>query len=122
MRKTKSTKSFKIPHNLEIKMNKKLVADGYGLRGKSKWICDSLKAFLSEDEDFIMDCIQYVDDLENLEKTVSFRSSEEVDILLSSWLIKSRKKIPELEGVKSKIIRASILQALLSPPMKNATR
>lgn len=108
-----TTRSFKIPANIEIKMNKKLVADGYGLRGKSRWICDSIKHFLSKDEEFCVDCIQYTEELENLNKTISFRPTQEVDDLLDEWVVKTRKKIPAIEGVKSKIIRASILQGLL---------
>ncbi len=61
--KTKSTRTFKIPLEIDIKINKKLVSDGYGLRGKSKWICDAITNFLLEDEGFCLDCIQYADDL-----------------------------------------------------------
>jgi len=115
MRNVKTTRSFKIPSTIETKMNKKLVADGYGLRGKSKWISDAIKHFLSRELEFCIECVEYADDLEKLDKTVSFRPSEEVDALLFEWVVIVRKHMPALEGVKSKIIRASIFQGLLLP-------
>lgn len=121
MRSVKTTGSFKIPSNVEAKMNKKLVADGYGLRGKSRWISDAIAHFLSQEEEFIFDCIEYVDDLENLDKAISFRLPEEVDRSLSNWVAKARKSIPTIEGVKSRIIRAAIFQSLLSSSKENAT-
>ena len=121
MRNVKATGSFKIPSNVEVKMNRKLVADGYGLRGKSRWISDAIAHFLSQEEEFIFDCIEYVDDLENLDKSISFRLSKEVDGNLSIWVSKARKTIPAIEGVKSRIIRAAIFQSLLLPSRKNAT-
>ncbi len=109
----RSTSSFKLPAEIEQKMNQKLVSDGYGLRGKSKWICDAIKSFLSNEDAFCLECIQYADELENLNKSVSFRPTDDVDQLLNKWIIKARQHMPLLEGVKSKIIRASIIQGLL---------
>lgn len=116
-----TTRSFKIPKDLEIKMNKKIVTDGYGMRGKSRWICDAITLFLSSDESFCLDCIEYADELEQLNKSVSFRPTLTADSMLKEWVVKARKKFPTLEGVKSKIIRASILQGILSNQLKNAT-
>lgn len=110
----KKTKSFKVPEVLELDILQKVIADGYGLRGKSRWICDSILSFLSlEDEEFILDAIEYADELRDLNKSISFRLTEEVEIYLSDWVIKARQKMPSLEGVKSKIIRAAIMQSLL---------
>lgn len=114
MTKEYTTRSFKIPADFELKMNQTLVSDGYGLRGKSKWICDAIVSLLTfSDQEFIMDCIEYADEFENLDKNMSFRPTEEVDHLLNDWVIKARIKMPALEGVKSKIIRACIIQAIL---------
>ena len=111
----RTTKSFKLPVDLELKMNQKLVSDGYGLRGKSKWICDAIAHFLSKEASFCIECIDYAGEIEKLDKGISFRPTEEVNRLLDEWVIKVRKQIPEIEGVKSKIIRAAILQGLLIP-------
>lgn len=117
----KTTTSFKIPMSLELRMNKKLINDGYGLRGKTKWICDAVINFLSNDDDFCIECIQYTEEMDQLNKSISFRPTDEVEVLLDKWVIKTRQVIPSLEGVKSKIIRASILQGLLSESFQNAT-
>ncbi len=84
MTRSNTTKSFKIPASLEMEMNKKLVSDGYGLRGKSKWICDSICKFLTcPDKDFVLDCIELSEEMKNLDKSISFRPTEMVDALLA---------------------------------------
>lgn len=113
MRRSVTTRSFKLPAELEQKMIQKLVADGYGLRGKSRWIADAIKNFLAQPEEFCIECVDYAEELGKLDKSVSFRPTQEVDDLLDEWIIRVRKVIPEMDGVKSKIIRASIIQGLL---------
>jgi hypothetical protein len=109
------TKSFKIPKVLELEMQKKIISSGYGLRGKSKWICAMIVSFLNfPDDEFIFDSIDYIEELDNLDKSMSFRPTEEVDKLLREWLIKARTYNPTIEGVKSKIIRAAIMNALIN--------
>lgn len=114
MTRANTTKSFKIPTSLEIEMNKKLVFEGYGLRGKSKWICDSICKFLTfPDKEFILDCIELSEELENLDKSISFRPTSVVDHLLDEWVVNVRMKMPTIEGLKSKIIRTAIIHNLL---------
>lgn len=114
MTRSNTTKSFKIPASLEMEMNKKLVSEGYGLRGKSKWICDSVCKFLTcPDKEFVLECIEFSEELENLSKSISFRPTSTVDDLLDEWVINVRRKIPAIEGLKSKIIRTSIIHNLL---------
>lgn len=114
MRSLNTTRSFKIPSSLELEMNKKLVSDGYGLRGKSKWICDALTKFLSfPDKDFIVECIEFSEELEKLDKSISFRPTQLVENLLDEWVIQVRLQIPTIEGLKSKIIRTAIIHSLL---------
>lgn len=114
MKSVTTTKSFKIPASLEMEMNKRLVLEGYGLRGKSKWICDSICKFLTcPDKDFILDCIELSEGFENLNKSISFRPTEMVENLLDQWIINIRMKMPAIEGLKSKIIRTSIIHNLL---------
>jgi hypothetical protein len=109
-----TTRSFKIPSSLELEMNKKLVSDGYGLRGKSKWICDALTKFLSfSDKDFIVECIEFSEELEKLDKSISFRPTPIVESLLDDWVVQVRLQIPAIEGLKSKIIRTAIIHSLL---------
>ncbi len=114
MTRSSTTKSFKIPASLEFEMNKKLVSDGYGLRGKSKWICDSICKFLTfQDKEFVLECIEFSEELENLTKSISFRPTTLVDRLLDEWIVNVRMKMPTIEGLKSKIIRTAIIHNLL---------
>lgn len=109
-----TTRAFKIPASLELEMNTKIVTQGYGLRGKSKWICDAICQFLTcPDEKFVLDCIEYSEELVRLDKSITFRPTAQVEQLLNQWIVKSRLRVPTLEGVKSKIIRTAIIHGLL---------
>lgn len=109
----KKTTSFKLSKQIEQKMLETLVFAGYGLRGKSKWIVDSLMHFVSQPVEFCIDTIGIADELGELERTVSFRPTEELDIKINELIVKIRLKHPMIEGLKSKIIRAAICQGIL---------
>jgi hypothetical protein len=107
-------RTFKIPVSLERQMDMEIVSQGFGLKGKSKWISEAIDEFLTlPDEQFILDCIDYGQYFERLDKSISFTPTDEAERLLSEWVVKARMKMPMLEGVKSKIIRTAIIQRLL---------
>ncbi len=107
------TTSFKISSGLEKMVHERMISEGYGLRGKSKWINDAIHYFLAMEIDLCIDAIIEASFLEKLDKVVSFRPTPESSQLISDWLIKVRKVNPELEGVKSNIIRAAITQTII---------
>jgi hypothetical protein len=114
MRKKYLTKSVKLPIKLSDQLDSKLVECGYGPRKKSKWIGEAIKEFLKfPDEEFILEAIEYSDEMENLEKGLCFTYDDEVGRLLSKWVVAIRRKHPLFEGVQSKIIRTAILQKIL---------
>jgi hypothetical protein len=77
--------SVNIPKPLEQQLIEAVIGDGYGMRGKNKWLCEKLDRFL----DFKPD--DYVDLIETTRALV----------------------YPGLESLKSNIIRTSIIQGIL---------
>lgn len=105
--------SFRIPAALENRMQKKIIEDGCGPRGKSKWLCRKIKDFLlTKREDFVIDATMFFEDITSHNRTVSFRPTTIIQHLLRTWLARIRRVNPEMEGVKSKIIRAAIMNSI----------
>lgn len=88
-----------------------VISDGYGLRGKSKWVSEAIENFVK------MDYINLVDigsemSAGELKETESFYLSPVIIDILEEITIKARLAHPKIEGVKSIIIRSSIFQRL----------
>lgn len=107
-------KSFKLPKTIEKDLSQRVIKDGYGMRGRSRWICDAIQNFLLlDDEEFIIDCVEYAEQISGLDTTITYRSSNSIENLVGTWIKRIRLKNPLMEGVRSNIYRASILQQLL---------
>lgn len=103
--------SLKIPQTLEQHVAEKVIGDGYGMRGKSRWIEEAIENFF-----LLPDYPEMVDiatDMSGLTKTISVRISENLAHTIDQSMLHVREEYPMMEGVKSNIIRASILQRLL---------
>lgn len=105
------TTTAKLPESINQTMLEKIVKDGYGLRGKSKWICEAINDFLKLDN--YPELAEIADDMEAMDAIVSMRINEKLMKTIDKAFIEVRKKYPSMEGVKSKIIRASIIQRLI---------
>lgn len=103
--------SFRLPAALVQKMNEQIIADGYGMRGKGKWIKESLESFLKLPD--YPELTNLADEAVRPNKTVSIRLSRDLMFRVEKAIVKVRKEYPSLEGVKSKIIRTSIYQRLI---------
>lgn len=106
--------SIKLQKTLHRRLQQRIIEDGYGMRGKSQWIIESIEAFLK-----LVDYPTLVDiaeDMVHLTDIVSIRIPEELMIRIEKAIIHVRKQFPTIEGVKSNLIRASIIQRLLREP------
>lgn len=110
----KMTTSIKINDSLERLLLKRIVEDGYGLRGKSRWVCEAVEGLLQLEH--FPELVEYADEMDNLNQMVSLRLTEALMDEVEEAVIKVRAQYPSLEGVKSKIIRAGILQRLICNP------
>lgn len=103
--------SIKLQKNLHFRLQQRIIEDGYGMRGKSKWIIEAIESLLN-----LADYPTFVDiaeDMDQLSEMVSIRLPEELMVKIDKAIVHIRKQYPTIEGVKSNLIRASIIQRLL---------
>ena len=103
--------SFTIPQTMQQELRERITKDGYGLRGKSNWVADSLKHFLSLDE--FIKFVFYTEDMGSSDVIETISLDKDIKMMLDDASYKVRSAYPMMEGVQSRIVRASILQRLL---------
>jgi predicted DNA-binding protein len=108
---TKVMTSIKLQKNLHRRLEQQIISDGYGMRGKSKWIIESIESLLSLSD--YPTLVDIADDMDQLSDMVSIRVPEDLMMRLEKAVIHVRKQFPAIEGVKSNLNRASIMQRLL---------
>jgi hypothetical protein len=106
--------SIKLQKNLHRRLEQRIIEDGYGMRGKSKWIIESVEALLKLDD--YPTLVDIAEDMDQLSEMVSIRLPEPLMVRIEKAVVHVRKQFPTLEGVKSNLIRASIVQRLLRQP------
>ncbi len=103
--------SIKLQKKLHHRLQQRIIEDGYGMRGKSKWIIESIEALL-ELSDYPT-LVDIAEDMDQLNEMVSIRVPEYLMLKIEQAVVRVRKEYPTIEGVKSNLIRASIIQRLL---------
>ncbi len=103
--------SVKLQKQLHYKVQQRVINDGYGMRGKSRWIIEAIEDLLQlSDYPTLADI---ADDMDQLSEMITIRLSEDLMTKLDRAIIQVRKHYPAMEGVKSNLIRASIIQRLI---------
>jgi len=106
--------SIKLQKKLHRKLQQRIIEDGYGMRGKSKWIIESIESLLCITD--YPSLVDIAEDMDQLSDMVSIRLPEELMVRIERAVVQVRKQYPTIEGVKSNLIRASIMQRLLREP------
>jgi|SRR3990170_1446636 len=88
-----------------------VISDGYGLRGKSKWLSEAIEDFVKIDYIDLVDIGSEMSTGE-LKETESFYLSPSIIDILEEATINVRVTLPKIDGVKSIIIRSSVFQRL----------
>jgi metal-responsive CopG/Arc/MetJ family transcriptional regulator len=100
-----------LPNNAVKEIRTRMLNEGYSLREKSKWISEAIEDFLRLIEyQSLVEMAELVDDLA---KTETVYITSDIEEKLEEAIIKVRKQYPTLEGVKSLIVRASIVRRLV---------
>jgi hypothetical protein len=108
---SKTKMTFAVPSSLKNDLQQRVISDGYGLRGKSKWVSEAItKLFKYENH---IDLIHYGDEFQGLDNMETIVLDVGEKSAVEKKIIDVRKKYPELEGVKSRILRTAIVQRLL---------
>lgn len=103
--------SIKLQKNLHRRLLQQIIEDGYGMRGKSKWIIESIESLLTLTD--YPTLVDIAEDMDQLSDMVSIRVPEKLMQRMEQAVVNVRKQYPTIEGVKSNLIRASIMQRLL---------
>lgn len=100
-----------LPNNVVKEIHTRMLDDGYSLREKSKWISEAINDFLKLTEyQSLVEMAELVDDLA---KNETVYITPEIEDKLEAAIIEVRKQYPAMEGVKSLIVRASIIRRLV---------
>src|SRR5580692_9498474 len=97
--------SIKLQKNLHRRLQQRIIEDGYGMRGKSKWIIESIESLLNLSD--YPTLVDIAEDMDQLTDMVSIRVPENVMLRIEQAVVQVRKQYPTSEGVKSNLIRAS---------------
>ncbi len=103
--------SIKLQRNLHRRLQQRIIEDGYGMRGKSKWIIESIEQLLQMAD--YPTLVDIADDMNELSDIVSIRLPEDLMVRIEQAVVHIRRQYPVIEGVKSNLIRASIMQRLI---------
>ena len=104
--------SFVMPEGLYHDFREQIIKNKYGIRGKSAWVCDALNQ-LPKKSNF-EEMVKLNDEMHCLNKPETISIDLDTKKALEKAVISVRIRYPELEGVKSRIIRTAILHRLLS--------
>lgn len=113
----KSRLSVMLPKQACLEIRQKMLNEGYSLREKSKWYSEAIASFLELNNFHLY--VEMATEVDELSKAETIYISKELEINLENSIVKVRKEFPALEGVKSLIIRASIVRRLLLPLKKS---
>lgn len=103
--------TFVVPEELQHELRQRVANDGYGLRGKSKWVAEAIGSLF--DINNYAELVQYNEEMKGFEKMETVVISQEEKLQLEEGIVAIRHKYPTLEGVQSSIVRTAILQRLL---------
>ena len=108
---SKTTVTVKLPKLLHHDMQLQIISDGYGMRGRTKWIHEAVLSLL--DKPSYADLVDIASDMEDLDVAINFRCDARTTKMLDEAILHVRQQFPLMDGVKSNIIRAAICQRLL---------
>ena len=105
--------TIRFSKKMKTAMQTALIKSGYGLRGKSRWLRESIVTFLQQPN--------FIDYVENgidknqaeLTEVEAFYLDSEVILLIRNASIKIREMHPLFEGVQSSLVRAGVVYRLM---------
>ena len=97
--------------NAVKEIHTKMLDEGYSLREKSKWISEAIEDFLTLKE--YQSLVEMAELVNDFTKNETIYITSDIEDKLDEAIIKVRTQYPTLEGVKSLIVRASIIRRLV---------
>ena len=109
--KSKKRISVILPSSVIKEIHARMSDENYSLREKSKWISEAIEDFLQLKEYHAL--VEMAELLNDFAKTETVYITPELEEKIDEAIIKVRTQYPALEGVKSLIVRASIIRRLV---------
>ncbi len=106
--------TVRLPKSTRQEMVHAIIANGYGMRGKSKWVSEAITHLLAIPD--FHELVDIGDEIGELIEVESIYLTPQLKGALDEALILIRQHYPSMEGVQSCIIRTSIIQRLLRSP------
>ncbi len=103
--------AFVLPENLQKEFKERVIKDGYEIKGKSRWVSESIEYLLSMGN--YTELVKLSDNMKGFEKMESIIILQELKRKLENAMENVRKNYPMIEGVQSRILRTAIMQRLL---------
>jgi hypothetical protein len=103
--------SFVLPLGLQKEFKERILKDGYDLKGKSRWVSESIEKLLNMKN--YPDLVKINDEMKGFEKLESVVVLKDLKMQLDAAIVTVRKFYPAIEGVQSRILRTAIVQRLL---------
>lgn len=101
----------KLPQSVHQTLLEQIIKDGYGMRGKSRWVQEAIERFLQVQN--YPELVDIATEMNEMTTVISARVSHQLILSLEEAVITIRRVYPTMEGVKSGLIRASIIQRLI---------
>lgn len=105
-----------LSENAIKEVRERMLLDGYSLREKSRWISEAIDAFLDLKEYHAL--VKIAELVDDFSKKEVIYVSDELESKIDQAIVDVRREYPDLEGVKSLIVRASIVRRLVLSPQK----
>lgn len=106
--------SIKLQKKLHYQLQQQVICGGYGMRGKSRWITEAIEHFLDLPD--YPTLVDIAGEMGQLTDIVSIRVTDRLVQRMEDAVISVRRVYPGMEGVRSNLVRASIMQRLIRQP------
>ncbi len=103
--------TFTIPKDLQVELREQVIQEGYGFRGKSKWVSEAIQELIGLSN--FPELVSYNEHMKGFDKVETIVIEYSLKIKLEEALLKIRAIYPSLEGIQSRIIRTAVLQRLI---------
>lgn len=103
--------SYLLPEAVLMDIRERMIAQGYDLKGKSKWVSEAIFELLETNN--FSELVNINDQMEGFQKLDSVSVDQNLKAKLDNAIVEIKRHFPSIEGVQSKILRTAIVQRLL---------
>lgn len=103
--------TFVVSDALNNDLKLQVIKDGYGLRGKSKWVTEAVEKFLALSN--FPELVHYSDNMQGFQCAETVVVPRDLKQKIDAAIFTVRQSYPLSEGVQSSLLRTAIIHRLL---------